>query len=36
VQRLADNSITVLFETVGYKTFDLGLVQERRILWKAA
>ena len=36
VQRVADNSITVLFETVGYKTFDLGLVQERRILWKAA
>ena len=36
VQRVADNSITVLFETVGYKTFDLGLVQERGILWKAA
>jgi hypothetical protein len=33
---VVDNSITVLFETVDYKTFDLGLVQERGILWKAA
>jgi ATP-dependent DNA helicase RecQ len=36
VQRVAGDSITVLFETVGYKTFDTELVQERGLLRKTA
>ena len=36
VQRVTDDSVTVLFETVGYKTFDAELVQERGLLRKSA
>ena len=36
VQRVAGDSIVVLFETVGYKTFDAELVRARRLLRKMA
>ena len=36
VQRVAGDSITVLLETVGYKTFDAELVRERGLLRKTA
>jgi ATP-dependent DNA helicase RecQ len=32
VQYIARDSVTVLFDRVGYKTFDMALVQERDLL----
>ena len=34
VQRVADDSITVLFQESGYKTLALAIVQERQLLQK--
>jgi len=35
VQRITDDSITVLFDTAGYKTLATELVQERGLLKSA-
>ena len=32
VERATADSLTVLFDAVGFKTFDLALVQERKLI----
>src|SRR5689334_20061320 len=32
VERVTADSLTVLFDAVGFKTFDLALVQERKLI----